>query len=285
MEPVPAASTPAASQKRILRLISDQSKADAPPAKGNAGTGSQVAPAALDAMFRHWITKQLFTMDEERVIAWIDAEVLRPAETRPFLHPLVHAVEGLPLPPEARQDFLKSLVAVRLSEPAQAFANDAFAVHASTLETTRRVLASITRPKRKKAHQATDSNPLAYLHEMPVALARLVLAYERGLVAAIGVDALLGITPTYSPPEAPLLLGRDVFLARLWSDGMRSLARAIASIFPELESQESVSAADRLDMGALTESQAAADALIEKRYREARASGKLVFPPLPDHDD
>lgn len=111
------------------------------------------------------------------------------------------------------------------------------------------------------AESAGEPDPMAFLAEAPVPMARLMLAHYRGAVASF---ALAGALMT-SPEHATV-----VELARLWRDGERAQLVLVASLPPAGVPLDLVPASERLDLAALrAEAEEEAERLRQLELAEA----------------
>jgi hypothetical protein len=118
--------------------------------------------------------------------------------------------------------------------------------------------------------------PMDYLARLPPPVARLMLSSERGLVAYMALEPVLG------EHWFPVDDDRIVLLATLFRDGMTALARLIAAARPEMIPESLITTADRLDREALLAAQAAEDARFAALIAAADADGAAVYVPPDD---
>ncbi|MBN8609123.1 MAG: hypothetical protein J0L92_00960 [Deltaproteobacteria bacterium] len=118
-------------------------------------------------------------------------------------------------------------------------------------------------------------DPMAFLHELPVEIAELALASERGRAAGFTLYAR-GLAWFEVP------LSRDLMLARLYWQGAWAEARLFASLLPDEFPTSMVPTADRLDLVAIRDAHRAAEARAEALFAEAEASGLDVYEPTTD---
>ncbi len=118
--------------------------------------------------------------------------------------------------------------------------------------------------------------PMSYLTQVPVPVARLMLAAERGLVAYFALEPVLSAR-WLDVPEASV-----EFIAALFRDGMHAMAILLASVQPELVPTSIVPVAARLDRDALLAAQALEDAQYAKWIADADGAGSTVHAPADD---
>ena len=85
-------------------------------------------------------------------------------------------------------------------------------------------------------------SPLGYLANFPEVISRLMLSSDRGSIAALAAAHF-----DSHPPDVRSAWHFTV-CARLWRDGTLATLRLIASVHPEMVSEDIVSAHDRLDI-------------------------------------
>ena len=122
---------------------------------------------------------------------------------------------------------------------------------------------------------ARGRDPLSYLHEMPVPLARLALAGDRGMVAYLALEGFLG---GWFKPS----LERAAMLARCFRDGMRAYAILLASLRPEGVPEELVAPEERIDVERLREERREQDQRLARMLAAADADGSAVYAPGED---
>ena len=196
--------------------------------------------------------------DEAELVAWLDAWLERGASAE--MARLGYAVRDLPT-----EEILGALDAVRrtrlndLSHETRGLVLEALGIQEQLQPVCAKILGEVTDAEMQATLAERMQAPLGYLTEFPVVVAEMMLAAERGLLGAM---AAIRFVEHPSDPHEPWQL---LVSARLWRDGMRSMARLTALVRPALVPFGLVPSVERLDLGELALARAAERAWIAER--------------------
>lgn len=236
----------------------------------------QSAEATIEAVFLGVDGALSKASDERAFVAALD-RLLEAGIALKFAQ-VAHAMLELPL-----EEILRAIEALRrdlgkLSQETRGLVLEALGVQEQVQPVVDR-LAREARPNvMVDATEARVRAPLGYLVEFPVEVASLLLAQDRGALAAVATLRWMERSAPVEP--SPLFLA-----ARTWRDGMRASARLLASVRPDLVSEGLVPAVERIDIAALVERRRAQDAwLAELVAAHPDDDSFPVYPDAAAHD-
>ena len=196
--------------------------------------------------------------DEAELVAWLDAWLERGAAAE--MARLGYALRDLPT-----EEILDALDAVRrtrlndLPHETRGLVLEALGIQEQLQPICAKILGEVTDADLQATLVERMQAPLGYLAEFPAVVAEMMLAAERGMLGAM---AAIRFVEHPSDPHEPWQL---LVAARLWRDGMRSMARLTALVRPALVSFGLVPSVERLDLGELALARAAESAWIAER--------------------